>query len=40
VLLVKGTSFGEIDSLIRNKFKTIDGVLRIKEYPIITLFET
>jgi CheY-like chemotaxis protein len=40
VLLVKGTSFGDIDSLIRNRFKTLDGVLRIKEYPIITLFET
>ncbi|HUJ68237.1 MAG TPA: response regulator [Syntrophorhabdales bacterium] len=40
VLLVKGTSFGDIDSLIRNKLKTMDGVLRIKEYPIITLFET
>jgi len=39
VLFVKGTSFGEIDTLIRNRFKTMDGVLRIKEYPIITLFE-
>ncbi|MGD0229753.1 MAG: response regulator [Syntrophorhabdales bacterium] len=39
VLLMKGTSFSEIENMIRNKFKTIDGVLRIKEYPIITLFE-
>lgn len=40
VLLVKGTSFGEIENAVRNRFKTMDGVLRIKEYPIITLFET
>jgi DNA-binding Lrp family transcriptional regulator len=40
VLLMKGTSFGEIDGIIRNRFKTMNGVLRIKEYPIITLFET
>ena len=40
VLLMKGTSFGEIEHVIRNKFKTMEGVLRIKEYPIITLFET
>ena len=39
VLLVKGTSFSEIASAVRNRFKTMDGVLRIKEYPIITLFE-
>jgi DNA-binding Lrp family transcriptional regulator len=39
VLLMKGTSFTEIENTIRNKFKTVDGVLRIKEYPIITLFE-
>jgi CheY-like chemotaxis protein len=39
VLLVKGTSFSEIEAAVRNKFKAIDGVLRIKEYPIITLFE-
>ena len=40
VLLMKGTSFGEIEHAIRSRFKTMDGVLRIKEYPIITLFET
>jgi CheY-like chemotaxis protein len=39
VLLMRGTSFTEIENTIRNKFKTLDGVLRIKEYPIITLFE-
>jgi len=40
VLLMKGTSFSEIGSTIRSRFKTMDGVLRIKEYPIITLFES
>jgi CheY-like chemotaxis protein len=39
VLLMKGTTFSEIDGIIRNKFKPMNGVLRIKEYPIITLFE-
>jgi CheY-like chemotaxis protein len=39
VLLMKGTSFSEIENAIRNRFRTLDGVLRIKEYPIITLFE-
>lgn len=40
VLLMKGTSFSEIENITRGKFKTMEGVLRIKEYPIITLFET
>jgi len=39
VLLMKGTSFSEIENTIRTKFKTLDGVLRIKEWPILTLFE-
>jgi DNA-binding Lrp family transcriptional regulator len=39
VALMKGTSFTEIENTIRNKFKTLEGVLRIKEWPIITLFE-
>jgi DNA-binding response OmpR family regulator len=39
VLLMKGTSFSEIDNTIKNKFKPLDGVLRIKEWPIITMFE-
>jgi CheY-like chemotaxis protein/nitrate reductase NapAB chaperone NapD len=39
VLLMKGTNFSEIGNTIRNKFKPLDGVLRIKEWPIITLFE-
>jgi len=39
VALMKGTSFSEIENTIRSKFKTLNGVLRIKEWPIITLFE-
>jgi len=39
VLLMKGTSFAEIENTVRNRFRTMDGVLRIKECPIITLFE-
>jgi DNA-binding response OmpR family regulator len=39
VLLMKGASFSEIENTIRTKFKTLDGVLRIKEWPILTLFE-
>ncbi|MCX5806686.1 MAG: response regulator [Proteobacteria bacterium] len=40
MLLMKGSSFSEIGNTIKNKFKSLDGVLRIKEWPIITLFET
>jgi CheY-like chemotaxis protein len=39
VMLMKGSSFSQIESAIRNKFKSLDGVLRIKEWPIITLFD-
>jgi len=39
VLLMQGTSFVEIDRNIQNKIKPLDGVLRIKEFPIIKLFE-
>jgi CheY-like chemotaxis protein len=39
VLLMKGTSFAEIGNTIRTKFKPLDGVLRIKEWPILTLFD-
>lgn len=39
VLLVKGTSFSDIENTIKTKFKSLDGVLRIKEWPILTLFE-
>ena len=39
VLLMQGTSFTEIDRNIQNRIKPLDGVLRIKEFPIIKLFE-
>ena len=39
VLLMKGTSFTDIGNTVKNKFKQMDGVLRIKEWPIITLLE-
>lgn len=40
VLLMKGASFADIGNTIKNKIKPMDGVLRTKEWPIITLFET
>jgi CheY-like chemotaxis protein len=40
VLLMKGTSFSEIEHTIKTKFKPMDGVLRIKQWPVLTLFET
>ena len=39
VLLLQGASFAEIDRNIQNKIKPLDGILRIKESPIIKLFE-
>jgi CheY-like chemotaxis protein len=39
VLLMKGASFDEIGNTIRNRFRGMDGVLRIKELPVIALFE-
>jgi CheY-like chemotaxis protein len=39
VALMKGTSFSDIENTIRNKFKPIEGILKVKEWPIITLFE-
>jgi CheY-like chemotaxis protein len=39
VLLMQGTSFAEIDRNIAAKIRPLEGVLRIKEMPIIKLFE-
>ncbi len=39
VLLVSGDYFSGIDKFIENKIANIDGVLKIKEYPVINLFE-
>ena len=38
-LLVKGTSFKDIDNTIKTQIKPIDGVLKLKECPIINFFE-
>jgi len=38
-LLLRGASFADIDNLIRHKIKPLAGVLRIKEFPIIKMFE-
>lgn len=39
VMLVKGTSFADIDNTIKTRIKPLDGILRIKEWPILTLFD-
>jgi len=39
VLLMRGTSFADIERIVRDRFKAMDGVLKVKEYPIIPLFE-
>jgi len=39
VLMIHGSYFDEIDKIIQEKVINLDGVLRVKEYPIINLFE-
>jgi CheY-like chemotaxis protein len=39
VLMIHGTQFSEIDKIIENKIITLNGVLKVKEYPIINIFE-
>jgi DNA-binding response OmpR family regulator len=39
VLLVQGTQFSQIDKLIKNKIAPLDGVLKVKEFPIISIYE-
>ncbi len=39
VLMVYGTQFSEIDKIIGNSIVPLDGVLKVKEYPIINIFE-
>lgn len=39
VLLVTGQYFDEIDWFINDKIVPMDGVLKVKEYPVISLFE-
>jgi len=39
VLMVHGPQFSEIDKIIANKIVNLGGVLKVKEYPIINIFE-
>jgi CheY-like chemotaxis protein len=39
VLMVYGTYFGEIDKFIQNRVAPLNGVLKVKEFPIINIFE-
>jgi CheY-like chemotaxis protein len=39
VLFVTGHHFHEIDNFIQQKVINLDGVLKVKEYPIVNLFE-
>jgi DNA-binding Lrp family transcriptional regulator len=39
ILMVYGTQFSEIDKIIENKISNLDGILKVKEYPIINVFE-
>ncbi|RJP70986.1 MAG: response regulator [Ignavibacteriales bacterium] len=39
VLMVHGPQFSEIDKIITNKIVNLGGVLKVKEYPIINIFE-
>ncbi len=39
VLLMKGTSFADIDNCIRDTISPLEGILRVKECPIINFYE-
>jgi CheY-like chemotaxis protein len=39
VLYVFGTGFNEIDKFIEEKVIALDGVLRVKKFPVVNLFE-
>ncbi|MEW6509192.1 MAG: response regulator [Bacteroidota bacterium] len=39
ILMVYGSQFSEIDKIIEKKIINLDGVLKVKEYPIINIFE-
>lgn len=40
ILLMKGGSFADIDAVIREQIRPMDGILKIKECPIINFFES
>lgn len=39
LIMIYGSQFSEIDKIIKNKIVKLGGVLKIKEYPIINIFE-
>ena len=39
ILMIYGTQFSEIDKIIENHIISLNGVLKVKEYPIINIFE-
>ncbi|MBM2816688.1 MAG: Response regulatory protein [Ignavibacteria bacterium] len=39
ILLVSGNQFTDIDKFIRYKVSSLDGILKVKEYPVIDIYE-
>lgn len=39
IMMVHGTQFSQIDKFIENKIVNLSGVLKVKEYPIINIYE-
>ncbi len=39
IMMVHGTHFSQIDKFIENKLINLEGILKIKEYPIINIYE-
>lgn len=39
ILMVYGSQFSQIDKVIQNKIVNHDGILKVKKYPIINIFE-
>ena len=39
LLFVSASHFNEIDKFIENEISVLDGVLKVKEYPVISMFE-
>lgn len=39
IMMVSGTHFGQIDKFLENKLVNLEGVVKIKEYPIINIYE-
>lgn len=39
ILMVSGTHFSQIDKFIENKLNNLTGIVKVKEYPIINIYE-